>query len=102
MAIRSWRSSVAGPGQRDPLRDLVVRRIDHCESWLCLVGGEYPTIIHRQRNALSVAAHRYDRQHFPGFEVQHRDRPGSDICRVTAAAILGDGEHVRLRLSGGD
>ena len=35
-------------------------------------------------------------------QVQHGDGAGADVCGVAAASVVGEDEHVRLRLAGGD
>jgi len=39
---------------------------------------------------------------FVGGEVEDRDGAGADVGGVAATAVVGDGEHVGLRLAGGD
>jgi len=84
------------------MRDLVGAGVNRCEAGLRLVGGEDPAVVGSDGDALGVPRDGDDGEKFAVGDVEYGDGARADVGGVAALAVVGEREHVRLGLAGGD
>ena len=92
----------ANTGERDPGLNGVRGGIDDSQLRLGLIGGKDHRVVRRDGDALRILRDWNDLDHFARIYVEHGDGAWSDVGRVSATAIVREGQHVRFGLAGRD